>query len=514
MTSNVIILVDIDTNRLNQIEKLLQNSHIKVDKFTGLAQAIAAYENSEASVLKWLIHIAAIQPDIQKNIALLDYHQIDINSVELYVAKGEEKADLADTGALRIWHFLDEWNAFRQSLEEEQTSLPVYPEAMQGNKTIAKLDQLTSLLRPHLLFCAPKMRQALEMLPRMAQSHYSVFIGGETGTGKEMVARAIHSLSPQKSGPFIGLNCGAIPENLIESELFGHEKGAFTGAISNRKGKFALATNGTLFLDEIGDMPLALQARLLRVLEEKEYYPIGSETLTPFNARIIAATQVPLEQAVQDGLFREDLYYRLNILRIQIPSLRERKEDIPLLAWHFLERAFKETKRAKPYPRLSAQVVALLEQGRWQGNVRELRNVITRLAVLVPLKIRVITLEHMTQYFPEYFSSSMTSQKEDINDIDLAVETPRKKDLLYVSPNEANTADNIYTKNVRHDNMENGIFIPVGTSVDQAQKKLILATLKAQNGNKMQTANLLGISERTLRRKLDEITDIPFSTQD
>ena len=217
-----------------------------------------------------------------------------------------------------------------------------------SQKLSSRLTQLVGLepelqdLQYFLLFRSQRMKESLKTLPRIAQTNYSVLITGESGTGKEMVARAIHALSPRKEGPFVAVNCAAIPETLIEGELFGYEKGSFTGATGTKKGKFELANKGTLLLDEIGDMALQLQTRFLRVLEEGKVSRIGSERDIALDVRVIAATNNDLKQKIKEGLFREDLYYRLNILNIDLPSLRERKEDISLLAWHFLQRVLIE----------------------------------------------------------------------------------------------------------------------------------------------------------------------------
>lgn len=215
----------------------------------------------------------------------------------------------------------------------------------------------------------------------VAPSNANVLILGETGTGKEVVAKHIHYRSDKRSGPFVPLNCSAIPADLLESELFGHKKGTFTGAISDRIGRFELAAGGTLFLDEIGDMPLLLQVKLLRVLEERIIQPLGSDVAVPMKARIIAATHRDLEQSVSDGGFREDLYYRLNVVPITVPPLRSRRDDIPLL----LEAVAAELKeRRRVTVSFSEAAVEKLKQYRWPGNVRELANLTERLAVLHP----------------------------------------------------------------------------------------------------------------------------------
>ncbi len=224
-----------------------------------------------------------------------------------------------------------------------------------------------------------KINTLLEMVKKVAQTDSTVLILGESGTGKSLIAKKIHILSDRKENPFITINCAAIPENLLEAELFGYEKGAFTGAVSRKKGKFELADGGTVFLDEIGDMPLSLQAKLLRVLQDKEVERLGGDKTIKVDVRIIAATNKNLEELVREGKFREDLYYRLNVVPIHLPPLRERKEDIPLLAEHFLE---KFNRKYSKSVRLSPEAVRALMEYPWHGNVRELENIVERLVIM------------------------------------------------------------------------------------------------------------------------------------
>jgi DNA-binding NtrC family response regulator len=335
-----------------------------------------------------------------------------------------------------------------------------------GEQTsLALPDPLSRKLKPFFLFRSPAMRLALAMLPKIAASDQTVLISGETGTGKEMVSRAIHMLSARADGPFVALNTGAIPEGLIEGELFGHEKGSFTGAQARRKGKFELAHGGTLFLDEIGDMPLQHQIRLLRALEEGVIYRVGGEQPVPVNVRVIAASRRNLEDSVEDGLFRDDLYYRLNVLRIHIPPLRDRKEDISYLSIHFLERAFNQIGRPYPYPNLAPETFILLEQLPWKGNVRQLRNLMTRVATLLPDNARQVLPVHIIPHIKEG-------------------RFPHFK--------------------LTYHHCDDGIYIPIGTSLKKAEEIIIDETLKHTKGNRTKAASILGIGIRTLRRKLNK----------
>jgi len=238
---------------------------------------------------------------------------------------------------------------------------------------------------PEILGQAPAMQEVFRAIGRLAHSHATVLITGESGSGKELVARALHRHSPRATGPFIALNTAAIPKDLLESELFGHERGAFTGAAAQRRGRFEQADGGTLFLDEIGDMPAELQTRLLRVLADGQFYRVGGHTPIKVNVRVIAATHQDLEVRVREGLFREDLFHRLNVIRLRLPALRERREDIPLLVRHFMQKSARELGvEAKG---VSDAAVKTLVGLPWSGNVRQLENVCHYLTVMAPGQI-------------------------------------------------------------------------------------------------------------------------------
>ncbi len=321
---------------------------------------------------------------------------------------------------------------------------------------------LENRLNPYLLFRDPIMKEALADIPRFAALDEPVLIYGETGTGKELVAIAIHKISPRGNGPFVAVNCGAIPESMIESELFGHERGAFTGANSLHRGRFEQASGGTLFLDEIGEMPLQAQIRLLRVLEERTIQRIGGEVPIPIDIRIVAATNRNLHERVNAGLFRQDLFYRLDVLQIQLPSLKKRRQDIILLAHHFLLRTIEEMGQNTEVPFFTPEAEAMLLDHSWPGNIRELRNAMTRLAVRLPKNIKEISPQLMKTILPDI-------------DID---------------------------KGCSDDNGDY-ICIPANATLAQAEQILIDEALKRANFNRKKAARQLGIGERTLRRKLN-----------
>lgn len=301
------------------------------------------------------------------------------------------------------------------------------------------------------------IRRVLALINKVKDTDTNVIITGESGTGKELVAHALHFGGKRRNGPFEVVNCGAIPANLMESELFGHAKGAFTGAYQARKGKFELANGGTLFLDEIGELELSLQAKLLRVLEDFKVEPIGSGTSIKVDVRIIAATNRDLEKMAEEGLFREDLLFRLNVINIHLPPLRERKEDIPLLVKYFLNRY--SEKFSIPIEGIDSKALEVLENYDWPGNIRELQNIIQRLVIL--------------------------SEGRQIKLTDLP------KNLV-----KANA------KNVKGDNGSSLVPVYVGETLEEAEKRIILSTLRYYNDNKTRAAEVLGITDRTLRNKL------------
>ncbi len=325
---------------------------------------------------------------------------------------------------------------------------------------------------PEIIGAAPSMQEVFRAIGRLARSKITVLINGESGTGKELVARALHRHSPRADQPFIALNTAAIPRDLLESELFGHERGAFTGAQSTRAGRFEQADGGTLFLDEIGDMPAELQTRLLRVLADGEFYRVGGHTPTKVDVRIIAATHQDLEQRVKEGQFREDLFHRLNVIRIHMPPLRERHEDIPLLARHFLAQAAEEL--GVDPKQLDPKVERYLSQLEWPGNVRQLENTCRWLTVMSPGQV-----VHMDELPPELRQESARSPTGGSWEDGLR----QWADLRLASGDNALLAD----------------------AVPRFERIMIDVALQHAGGRRQDAAKLLGWGRNTLTRKIKEL---------
>jgi DNA-binding NtrC family response regulator len=315
---------------------------------------------------------------------------------------------------------------------------------------------------------SPKMREVFGLIQQVSPSRAAVLITGESGTGKELAARAIHALSPRRNGPFVALNCAAMPDSLMESELFGHEKGAFTGAVDRRAGCFELAQNGTVLLDEIGDMPVALQAKLLRVLEDSRVRRLGGKNEIQLDVRILAATNSPLDAAIREGRFREDLFYRLNVFPIPLPPLRDRKDDLPFLAAALLSDL--NRKHGTKVTDVAKEVMERFRSYNWPGNVRELRNVMERAVILAGEG--TILPSHLSASFGGSVSSAPVAAS--------AMATP----AATISGDE--------------------LRIPVGSTIEQAERALIELTLEHTRHNKTRAAEVLGISQKTLFNKLKE----------
>lgn len=345
-------------------------------------------------------------------------------------------------------------------MEELFSVLKQAVEFLQLNK---RVEQLSQELEKRYAFegmigTCPSMKKVFELIDKVKDIDSTILVTGESGTGKELVVRAIHFSGKRKKEHFEVVNCSAIPEQLLESELFGHEKGAFTGALYKREGKFQLAQKGTIFLDEIGDMPLSLQAKLLRVIQQREVTPLGADKAIKLDVRMIAATNKDLKKAVEEGTFREDLYYRLNVMEIRMPPLRERRQDVPLLLNHFIAKFNKEMN--KKVEGFSEEALKWLINYHFPGNIRELANIVESAMIVVQGK--TIQLHDLPNRFIDETKAGGVLRQH----VDTAIDTL------------------------------------VGLPLKEIEEKVILATLKRNENHRKKTAKMLGISERGLREKL------------
>ena len=341
---------------------------------------------------------------------------------------------------------------------------------------------------------SPAMQEIYRSLARLMQTDLTVLINGESGTGKELVARALHDYGKRKKGPFVAINMAAIPRDLIESELFGHEKGAFTGAAQRSAGRFEQAEGGTLFLDEIGDMPMEAQTRLLRVLQQGEYTTVGGRTPIKTNVRIVAATNKDLRILIQQGLFREDLYFRLNVVPLRLPPLRERTEDIPDLVRHFFQRGIAEGLASKNF---DAGAMERLRRYSWPGNIRELENLTRRIAALYPQEVITEGLIETELGFNAPMQSLASSGSSDLSNAPRDTGAPQDQ---FVSGLERHVSELFRSFG--------DSFPPVGLYhrvLRDLEVPLIAATLSVTRGNQIKAAEILGLNRNTLRKKIRDL---------
>jgi len=445
-----ILIVEDEDNARKGYEQLLQRWGYEVVGVASAEDALARFNNFQPDTL-----IADVELPGMNGLDLLKQLGDELRNVPAIIitGKGSDERAVAAIEAGAFWYI------------EKPLKGPVLrallDRALSKARDVQNLAVLQRQLRDagrlgDLVGASKAMQDVMRVIEMAAPSSASVLITGETGSGKEIVARTIHKLSPRAGGPFVAINCSAIPETLMESEIFGHERGAFTGAAERRIGCFELADGGTLLLDEIGEMPAPTQAKLLRVLEDRKVRRLGSKTETPVDVRVLAATNKDPEQSVADGGLRQDLYFRLNVFHIHLPPLREHKDDIPLLSEHILRDI--NAKHGKSVRGVGAEVLDIFMSHTWPGNIRELRNVLERAAIM--------------------------SEKDLISRSSLPGEFGK---LATKSPSDLS-----------------GIKFPIGTTVDAMERELILQTLQATGNNKTRAAELLGVSLKTLHNKLKE----------
>ncbi|HIF55474.1 MAG TPA: nitrogen regulation protein NR(I) [Methylococcaceae bacterium] len=465
--TNTVWIVDDDKSIRWVLEKALQKASITTKSFTNAHSLLEALEHDAPTTLITDIRMPGIN-----GLELLSKVQYNYPDLPVVVMTAHSDLDSAvsafNAGA---FEYLPKPFDIKEVVDVVNRACTQSKQAHSKHHHIEEVPEDT----PEIIGGAPAMQEVFRAIGRLARSHITVLINGESGTGKELVAKALHRHSPRNKQAFIALNMAAIPKDLMESELFGHEKGSFTGAYTKRAGRFEQANGGTLFLDEIGDMPAELQTRLLRVLSDNEFYPVGAHTSVKVDVRIIAATHQNIESLVEQGLFREDLFHRLNVIRIHIPPLRNRKEDVPILMRHFLHQAAielgSEVKLLKP------ETEAYLSTLPWPGNVRQLENSCRWLTVMA--SGREIHLDDLP---PEL----STNEKDVLQD-------------------KSSRWDLLLENSVRHHLLvgDNGI---AKTVIAEVESILIKTALQHTCGRRHEAALLLGYGRNTLTRKIKELT--------
>ena len=407
----IVFVVDDDRSIRDSLRNLLRSASLRVETFASAQDFLASRRPNTPSCLVLDVQLPGWSGlDLQQELAKGEAHL----PIVFITGHGDIPMTVRamKAGAIEFLTkpFRDEdlLNAVEQAINRSRqlkraTNTP-------ADEKPSGRSQLRRTTFPEIVGQSPALRRVLKEIETVASTDSTVLIHGETGTGKELVARAIHNASRRGSNPFVKLNCAAIPPELLQSELFGHERGAFTGAISRRIGRFELANQGTIFLDEIGDLPLELQPKLLRVLQEREFERVGSNQPIHVDVRVLAATNCDLRMAVAAGAFRLDLFYRLNVVPIEVPPLRERLDDIPILVEHLVERY--ATKVGKRIGTIEKQTMQLLQAYNWPGNIRELQNIIERAVVLCEGNTLSVDREWLTREIPSPSPRSTTSERK------------------------------------------------------------------------------------------------------
>ena len=462
-TQNTVWVIDDDRSIRWVLEKAFKQAELQVESFENAESVLNALKKTQPDTI-----VTDIRMPGMDGFGLLERLQKDYKHIPVIIMTAHSDLDSAvsayEGGA---FEYLPKPFDVDEAVELVQRALSLHQskKAKQSDQ-----DQLNST--PEIIGEAASMQEVFRAIGRLSRSNITVMINGASGTGKELVALALHRHSPRSDKPFIALNTAAIPKDLLESELFGHERGAFTGAQAQRVGRFEQADGGTLFLDEIGDMPAELQTRLLRVLSDGEFYRVGGRSPIKVDVRIIAATHQNLEQRVKEGLFREDLFHRLNVIRIHMPTLRERQEDIALLSSYFLKRAAQELNVEKKT--LDTESEEFLSKQAWPGNVRQLENVCRWLTVMSPAQI--VHIEDMPPELQEIDHEEVIN-----NNWEDALRLWLDRQL---SSGEENVLD---------------------TLMPNMERIMIEVALKHTGGRKQDAARLLGWGRNTLTRKIKEL---------
>ncbi len=448
MAKPKILLVDDEKKIKETLKIVLENEGYEVQTASNGVEALNLLEDEYFDVTLTDNRM----PEMNGLELMREISKSDIKTAVIFITAYADIKDAVEAIKLGAYNYLEK-NFTTEEL------LSVIKEALEKQKMIEKNNILKKKLKNHSPFHgivgeSKKIKEIKNLICKIADSKASVLLMGESGTGKELFARAIHQCSQRRNKPFVAINCAALPQTLLESELFGYEKGAFTGALKQKKGKFELANGGTLFLDEIGEMNLETQSKLLRVLQEKEYERVGGLKPIKVDIRVVAATNVDLKEAIKHGRFREDLYYRINVIPIEIPPLRERKEDIPILAEYFLKMFNREYD--KSIDLISMEVLDIFMEYEWRGNARELKNIIESAVAVASPDDKILGPQHLQAHF---------------------VNTKRK------NSNE----------------------IKDGMSLAEIEKQYIYNTLKKVNWNKSKAAKILNINRQTLYNKIKSL---------
>ena len=406
MSAERILVVDDDSNLVELLKRTLESANYEVATATEEKNAVDKVREDIFD-----LSIVDLQLANQDGISLMEEFHLIIPEMPVIILTGYGSIESAVEAMRR-----GAYSYLTKPFETENLLLQI-EKALENRRLTSEIKRLQGLLEErydfhNIIAKSEKMQRVLEVVSRIAKTESTVFVRGDSGTGKELIAKAIHLASERKNKPFVAINCAALPEALLESELFGYEKGAFTGALQSKKGLFTQAHGGTFFFDEIGDMPLSTQAKLLRVLQERQFYPVGAEKPLEVDVRLIVATNKDLEVQVKQGLFREDLFYRIHVIPIALPSLRERKEDIPLLVRHFLNKFSQQMKKGvKDLTPMAMQRLMLHD---WPGNVRELENTIEYAVALTQQDIITedFILENKVPFSRDYFKPLKEAKDE------------------------------------------------------------------------------------------------------
>ena len=461
LNKEIIWVVDDDRSIRWVLEKALSNAKMDVRTFEEADSVIRALERTQPDAI-----ISDVRMPGMDGLAMLDKIHSKYPDLPVIIITAHSDLDSAVSAYQGgAFEYLPKPFDIDEAVELTQR-------AVKHRKELAKGDDVSLLEETEIIGEAASMQEVFRAIGRLSRSNITVLINGESGTGKELVAEALHKHSPRSENAFIALNMAAIPRDLLESELFGHEKGAFTGAQAARKGRFEQADGGTLFLDEIGDMPAELQTRLLRVLADGEFYRVGGHSPVKVDVRIIAATHQNLEERVEKGEFREDLFHRLNVIRIHIPALRERREDIGLLARHFLQKA--ATELNMEIKKLDDETIEFLKNLEWRGNVRQLQNTCRWLTVMAPGQE-----VHLDDLPPELLTDEKKTQ---VNDD--WIKTLRSWAEQQLAKGETALFDK---------------------AMPEFERVMIQAALRSAGGRRQDAARLLGCGRNTLTRKIKEL---------